>query len=54
MHSEFTFSVTALANALATKLSLEESTILAATLVQLGDTLATIVSYEAFKNQSQG
>ena len=41
-YGELTASVTALANALACKLSAEEISILAALLVQLGDTLATI------------
>ena len=39
---ELTASVTAIANALSCKLSTEETTLLAAILVQLGDTLATI------------
>lgn len=37
-----TFSVTAVANALASGLSAEQTALLAALLVQLGDTLATI------------
>jgi hypothetical protein len=44
---ELTAAITALANALAKNLSLEESTLLAATLVQLGDTLATISTHKA-------
>lgn len=39
---ELTASVTALANALACKLTEEELSLLAAVLTQLGDTLATI------------
>ena len=42
-----TASVTALANALASKLSLEETAFLAAIFVQLGDTLATITAHRA-------
>ena len=41
---ELTASVTAVANAIACKLSNEELTLLAAVLVQLGDTLATIAT----------
>ena len=41
---ELTASVTAAANAIACKLSDEELTLLAAVLVQLGDTLATIAT----------
>lgn len=41
---ELTASVTALANALACKLSDDELSILAAVLVQLGDTIVTIVT----------
>lgn len=39
---ELTASITALANALACKLSIDEISFLASSLVQLGDTLATI------------
>ena len=39
---ELTASITALANALACKLSIDEISLLASFLVQLGDTLATI------------
>ena len=42
---QFTTSITALANALSAKLSVEETTLLAAALVQLGDTLATIAAH---------
>ena len=45
-----TASVTALANALACKLSDEELNILAAVLVQLGDTIVTIVTQRAICN----
>ncbi len=39
---ELTASITAVANAIACKLNTDEITLLAASLVQLGDTLATI------------
>ena len=39
-----TASITAAANAIASKLSIEETALLAAVLVQLGDTLATIAA----------
>ena len=39
---ELTASITALANALACKLSIDEISLLASSLVQLGDTLTTI------------
>ena len=41
---ELTASITAVANAISCKLTVEELTILAAVLVQLGDTLATIAT----------
>ena len=41
---ELTSSVTAIANALACKLNNNELTLLASVLVQLGDTLVTIVT----------
>ena len=41
---QLTTSITAAANALSSKLSVEETTLLAAILVQLGDTLATIAT----------
>ena len=41
---ETTASITAIANALACKLSNEELSLLASILVQLGDTLVTIVT----------
>ncbi len=44
---ELTAAVTALANTLACKLSNEELTLLAAVLVQLGDTLVTIATQRA-------
>lgn len=44
---ELTASVTAIANALACKLSDDELTLLASVLVQLGDTLVTIVTQRA-------
>ena len=42
---DLTASVTAFANAISTKLSIEEITLLAAVLVQLGDTLVTIATH---------
>lgn len=44
---QLTTSVTAVANTLSSKLSIEETTLLAAVLVQLGDTLATIATHRA-------
>ena len=44
---EITASVTAVANALACKLNNDEMTLLASVLVQLGDTLVTIVTQRA-------
>ena len=44
---ELTATVTAIANALACKLNKEELGLLAAILVQLGDTLVTIVTQKA-------
>ena len=44
---ELTSAVTALANALACNLNAEEAALLASVLVQLGDTLATILAREA-------
>ena len=41
---QLTASITAIANGLASKLSIEETTLLAAVFVQLGDTLATIAT----------
>ncbi|MBO7341202.1 MAG: hypothetical protein J6U87_00825 [Clostridia bacterium] len=41
---ELTSAVTALANVLATNLTLDEIALLASILVQLGDTLATIAA----------
>ena len=41
---QLTATITAIANAVASKLNIEETTLLAAILVQLGDTLATIVT----------
>ena len=44
---EITASVTAVANALACKLNNDELTMLASVLVQLGDTIVTIVTQRA-------
>lgn len=43
---ELTSVVTALANTIACKLSIDETTLLASIFVQLGDTLATIAAQE--------
>ena len=43
-YCELTASVTAIANGLSCKLSIEETTLLATIFVQLGDTLATIAT----------
>ena len=43
---ELTSTVTALANAIACRLSIDEIALLASALVQLGDTLATIAARE--------
>ena len=43
---EFTTAVTALANAIACKLTIDEAALVASVLVQLGDTLATIAARE--------
>ena len=50
---QLTASVTALANAIACKLSDEELTMLASVLVQLGDTLVTVVSQRALCEDSK-
>ena len=47
---QLTAYITAIANALSSKLSTEETTLLAAVLVQLGDTLATIAAQRAIVN----
>ena len=44
---QLTASITAIANAISSKLSIEETTLLATVLVQLGDTLATIATKRA-------
>ena len=44
---QLTASVTAIANALSSRLSIEETTLLATVLVQLGDTLATFATQRA-------
>ena len=49
---ELTASVTALANALACKLSDDELNILSAILVQLGDTITTIVTQRSISSNS--
>ena len=49
---ETTFFITALANIITSSLTEEETAYLAALLVQLGDTLATILAQEGLKNDS--
>ena len=44
---ELTAAITALANAIACRLSVDEITLLAGIFVQLGDTLATIATLQA-------
>ena len=44
---ELTAAVTALANAIVCKLTVDESALLASILVQLGDTLATIAARDS-------
>lgn len=44
---QLTASITAIANALSSRLSTDDTTILAAAFVQLGDTLATIAAQRA-------
>lgn len=43
---ELTTSISTMANAIACKLNVEETTLLAAIFVQLGDTLATIATHK--------
>ena len=50
---ELTSAVTALANAIACRLTVEEMALVAGILVQLGDTLATIAERESlYENQN--
>ena len=51
---QLTASVTAIANALSCKLNVEEITLLAAVLVQLGDTLTTIAAQKAICEAKAG
>ena len=54
---ELTSAVTALANAIACKLSIDEIALLASIFVQLGDTLATIAARESLcgnSNKTEG
>ena len=54
---ELTSVITALANAIACKLTLEEAALLSSIFVQLGDTLATIAARESLcgnSNKSEG
>ena len=50
---ELTTAITALANAISLRLTVEELSLLAGIFVQLGDTLATIAAREAFCKQSE-
>ena len=49
---ELTGAITAIANAIACRLSVEEIALLAGVFVQLGDTLATIAAMEGFCGES--
>ena len=49
---EITAGITALANALACRLSVDEITLAAALLVQLGDTLATIATHRSICDEA--
>ena len=49
---ELTAAVTALANSIACKLSVDDVTLLASIFVQLGDTLATIAASEGICNRA--
>ena len=49
---ELTSAITALANAIACKLSEDEVALLSSVLVQLGDTLATIAAQKALRERS--
>ena len=50
---ELTSAVTALANAIACRLTAEESALVASILVQLGDTLATIAARETLCGETK-
>ena len=50
---ELTGTITAIANALACKLTVEEITLLAAILVQLGDTLALIAAEQSLCDKNK-
>ena len=49
---ELTSSITALANAIALKLTVDEISLLSCILVQLADTLATIAENESLSSQN--
>ena len=51
---ELTASITAIANTIACKLSVEELTLLAVTLTQLGDTLGTIAAQRGICESKEG
>ena len=52
---ELTSAITALANAIACKLTAEETALLSSIFVQLGDTLATVAAQESLcGNQTKG
>ena len=48
---ELTSAVTALANAIACRMTAEETALLSGVLVQLGDTLATIAARESLRGE---
>lgn len=51
---ELTSAITALANAIACRLTVEEIALLSGILVQLGDTLSTIAAREALCGREDG
>ena len=51
---ELTSAVTALANAISCRLTVDEMTLLAGVFVQLGDTLATIAARESLCENQRG
>ena len=48
---ELTSALTAIANAIASRLTTDEATLLASVFVQLGDTLTTILTHESLYAQ---
>ena len=51
---ELTYAITAIANAIACKLTPSEIALIASILVQLGDTLATIAAHRALCEEGAG